>query len=587
MLSLEYTDRGAVAQRMFGNEHLILQPDADNADFALLLGTNPLVTQGMTLLQRRPRIGESLKGIQLRGGKVVVVDPRVTETAKVADMHVAIRPGTDLYLLLGMLKIVMSQELYDHDYVSQHTTGIRDWQVVLDDVCMSRISEVTDVPENLIEQLAAEFSRADSGFITTRVGVQTSHNSTLTEWLVQTLNAITGNIARKGGLYYHPGAINNIDLIHKFTKNKNNADSRIGGYPQLFGGPPASVFVQDVLSDSPQRIRALVVIAGNPVISFPNTAMVEEALKNLELLVCIDIYRSDTGSFADYNLPAATIYEKGGLHFLTQPFDPYPHLEWRPKILEPEGEVRPEWDIVRDISRSAGVNWLNNRGINILDKMMGLWGSRFTEEHLAQILLLSNLSQKKLLLGRLKKTRGGIKTGDPDFSKILEQFLHHSDHRINLAPPDLMEALKVAWREPSLPTTQFPLLLISGGRRLSSFNTWTHNMMPLSKTLKGNHAVLNPQDAATYGIDDGDMIQIQSETGLLELPVVVSQSVRSGVVMVHQFWGHQYKSGQVIARDTPGYNVNHLHSDTDLDRFTGMPVYNGTPCAIKKIGVAC
>ena len=583
VLSLEYTDRGAVAGQMFGNEHLVLQPDADNADFALLLGANPLVTQGMTLLQRRPRIGESLKNIQRRGGKVVVVDPRLTESAKIADQHVRIVPGTDLFLLLGMFNHITSQRRYDVTYVGRCTSGLDKLTEIGSRFSNSDISNITRIPEQIIKQLAEDLAAADRGFITTRVGVQTSRNTTLTEWLVQTLNALTGNIGRKGGLFYHPGAINNIRFIDTFTKDKNNSPSRIGHYPQIFGGPPASTLADDILSDSPERIRALVVIAGNPIISFPNTERMKRALERLELLVCIDIYRSDTGAFADYNLPAATIYEKGGLHFLTQPFDPYPFLEWRPKILEPEGEVRSEWDMVRDICRATRVPFLNNRLIDLLDRGLGLTGSGFTEEHLSQFLLLSSMSRKKMTLSKLKRSKYGIKIAEPDYESTLEQFINNPDRKIQLSPAEFIDELLSVSRNLPQYNSDYPFQLISGGRRLASFNSWTHNMPHLSKGLGGNRAIINRDDASSLGVADGDRVKLHTKTGSLEIPVELSDEIMHGVVMVHQFWGHSYESGQSYAKNKPGCNVNYLHSDTDLDKFSGMPVFNGTPCKVSRI----
>ncbi len=191
VLSLEYTDRGAVAERMLGNENIILQPDAAHASFALLLGTNPLVTQGMTLLQRRPRIGGDFKSIQQRGGKVVVVDPRRTETARVADEHIPIRPGTDLFLLIGMISRILATDTYSREFTAKHTTGLDAWQDLIRDFQLDHAAEITGVPSRTIARLADEFSAAEAAFVTTRVGVQTSYNTTLTEWAVQTLNALT------------------------------------------------------------------------------------------------------------------------------------------------------------------------------------------------------------------------------------------------------------------------------------------------------------------------------------------------------------------------------------------------------------
>jgi anaerobic selenocysteine-containing dehydrogenase len=576
VLSLEYTDRGAVAERVLGNENLILQPDAGRARFALLLGTNPLVTNGMTLLQRRPRISADLKAIRRNGGKVVVVDPRRTETAKIADEHVAIRPGTDLFLLVAMIRRILESGHADQAFLDRHATGHEDWRSLVEELDPARAARITDVPAARIERLADEFAVADGAFATTRVGVQTSHNTTLTEWAVMTLNAITGNIDRSGGVYFNPGAIDVPALIERFSKRRNPSTSRIGGYPQIFGGPPVPVFADDVLSDDPDRIRALVVVAGNPVITFPNTKKVERALRKLELLVCIDIYPSDTIAFADYALPAATLYEKGGLHFLTSTFEPYPFLEWRSKLMEPRGESRAEWDIFKSLSRAARVPFLNDPLLDRTARMLDAVGFRFTDDFLYRFLLLGKPSPR-----RLKRTPGGIQVGEIRFGEFLDHGICTRDARLHLAPPALAKALPEALAEPPLSTEEYPLLLVSGARRLAGYNSWTHHIAALAEKLGGNWATLNPADAARLGVAEGQRIHVQSRAGELEVEARISSDVREGVIAIHQFFGHKYDSGTTASRRFPGVNVNLLHDDEVRDRFCGMPVFNATPCRVR------
>ena len=579
VLSLEYTDRGAVAERVLGNENLTLQPDVDRARFALLLGTNPLVTNGMTLLQRRPRISADLKAIQRGGGKVVVVDPRCTETAKVADDHIAIRPGTDLFLLVAMIRRILESGSADHAFLERHATGHEQWSSLAERLDPARAAQITGIPLRQIEQLADEFAAADGAFATTRVGVQTSHNTTLTEWAVMVLNAITGNIDRPGGVYFNPGAIDVPALLERFSKRRNPAPSRIGGYPQIFGGPPAPVFADDVLSTDPDRIRALVVVAGNPVITFPNTEKVERALRSLELLVCIDIYPSDTIAFADYALPAATLYEKGGLHFLTSTFEPYPFLEWRSKIVEPRGESRSEWEIFKSLSRAARVPFLNDPLLDRFARILEAVGLNFSEDLLYRFLLLGKAS-----LGRLKRAPGGIKLGDIRFGELLDHGLRTSDGRLQLAPSDLVKALPEALDEPPASTEEYPFLLVSGVRRLAGYNSWTHHIAPLAEKLGGNWAILNPADAARLGVAEGQRVQVRSRAGELEIEARLSPDIREGVIGIHQFFGHKYESGTRSSRRFPGVNVNLLHDDQVRDRFCGMPVFNGTPCRVIPVG---
>ena len=215
-----------------------------------------------------------------------------------------------------------------------------------------------------------------------------------------------------------------------------------------------------MLSDDPERIRALVVVGGNPVITFPNTRKVEKALERLELLVSIDLYLSDTGTFADYNLPAATMYEKGGFHFLTSTFEPYPYAEWKPKLVEPRGEARSEWDIFRDLSRAAKVPFLNQPAVSAFDRLLGAFGSGVSDEDLARYLLLGQTS-----LGRLKRSSDGIKFADIRWGQFLESRLETDGRKVNLAPADFTEALGAALEHPPLPSAEYPLLLISGGGR--------------------------------------------------------------------------------------------------------------------------
>jgi anaerobic selenocysteine-containing dehydrogenase len=579
VLSLEYTDRGAVAQRVLGNENLILQPDPSRAHFALLLGTNPLVTNGMSLLQRRPRIGGELQAIRRRGGKVVVVDPRRTETARVADLHLAIRPGTDLFLLLGMIQRILRTGRFQEAYVRHHAVGLERWLELAESLELGPLLERTGIPPAQIEGLADEFAEADGAFATTRVGVQTGHNTTLTEWAVMTLNAITGNIDRPGGLFFNPGVLDIPRLIERFTRRRNPAPSRVGGYPQIFGGPPASVLADDVLSDDPGRVRALVVVAGNPVLSFPNTAKIEAALRRLELLVCVDIYPSDTASFAHYALPAATLFEKGTWHFLTSNFEPYPYAEWKPKVVEPRGEARSEWRIFKDLSRTAGVPFLNDPLLDRAARVLDGLGIGFNEDLLFQYLLIG-----KLNLRRLKRTPGGIKLGEVRYGELLRNGLHTPDHKLHLAPEEFVAALHEALQTPPDPTPDYPFLLISGARRAASFNSWTHNIPALMAKLKGNWATVNEADAARLGIASGQRIRVISPTGSLEIEARLSPDVRPGVVAVQQFWGHTYENAMRTSRSHPGVNVNFLHDDRALDRFTGMPVFNGTRCRLERLG---
>lgn len=240
---------------------------------------------------------------------------------------------------------------------------------------------------------------------------------------------------------------------------------------------------------------------------------------------------------------------------------------------------------MRDISRAADVNFLNDKFVDLIDRGLKLFGNGLSEAHFSQLLLLSPFSNKKISLRNLQKAEHGIEMGSLDKQDFFNQHIQTQDKRALLDPEDFKKGLHQALENPPLPTAQFPFLLISGGRRLATFNTWSKNLPSLMKSIDENHAVINHLDAQKLGIVDGDHIQLQTETGQIEIKAKTTPEIREGVVMVHQFWGHKFDTGQTLAKKRPGVNVNYLHSDRKLCQFTGMPVFNGTPCNMRKISI--
>ncbi len=580
VLSLEFTDRGANAQRMFGDEGLMLQPDADHTAHALLLGTNPVVTQGMALLQRRPRIRTDLRDIQRRGGSVTVVDPRRTETADLADTHLAIRPGTDLFLLVAMIRRILDTSAHDHDACERHSTGLDVWQRLAQRLTSAEAADICGIDAAEIDAEADRFASAPAAFATTRVGVQTAPNTTLTEWAVTTLNAITGNIDRPGGMVFHPGAGDPTGYLLPGLLRNNFAPSSRSGIGHIFGGLPATDLADNILSDEPDRVRALLVFAGNPLVTFPDTAKIEAALARLDLLVCLDIYLSDTATFADWVLPAATQFEKGSWHFMVGKYEATPRIEWRPQVIPPTGDARPEWHIIQDILVAADAPFLNNPDIHrqVLDHHAA--GEHYPEEAMYRAVLPDHLTLEEVMA-----TPGGIEFPLPAQGEFYEHHLKTHDHRIQLAPDEFVSALDLALDTPTRLSAEYPLMLISGFRRLRSFNSWTHNMPSLTDKLDEPHAHLHPATAAGLNITDGAPVRLVTEAGAITLPARITDRIRPDSVAVPQFWGHTYPSGQLHARRRPGNNINRLHTTTDADQFTGMPVFNGRPCRVEPADV--
>jgi len=578
VLSLEFTDRGAVASRVYGDEGVMLQPDAATSDHALLLGTNPVVTQGMALLQRRPHIRGDLRDIQRRGGSLTVVDPRETETTSFSDHHLAIRPGTDLHFLVGLIAHILRNGLADEAWIDSHVDGIDEWRRICGAVDLDEIAEICDLPRPAIEAEAERFATAESAFATTRVGVQTGPNTTLTELAVTTLNAITGNIGRAGGMVFHGGATEPAKYLLDGLLRNNFTPSRIGNHAHIFGGLPASLLADDILSDDDDRVRALIVFAGNPVISFPDTPKIEAALERLDLLVSLDIYHSDTATFADWSLPATTQFEKPSMHFMVDKYDQTRRLEWKPQVVEPSGDARPEWNIMQDIMVAADAPFLNNPDLHAKVVEHRAEGTFYPEREMYE-----GVMPDGVVLQDVIDAPQGIELAPYDHRRFFEDHVALPSGRMQIGPEDLVEGLDTILRAAPSTDEGFPLLLISGQRRLRSFNSWTHNMASLTAPLSEPTATIHPDLAGEYGLVDGDDIELRTAHGQISITVTVKSSIRPDTVAVPQFWGHTYESGQLHARQRPGVNVNHLHGTSELDAYTAMPIFNGRPCAISRV----
>lgn len=576
VLSLEFTDRGAVASRVYGDEGVMLQPDANSTHHALLLGTNPVVTQGMALLQRRPRIRGDLRDIQRRGGTVTVVDPRETETTALADQHLAIRPGTDLYLVVAMIAHILRRGLADRAWCEEHANGLDQWDRISTLVDIDSVAAICGLPAASIAAEAERFACAPSAFATTRVGVQTGPNTTLTEWAVTTLNAITGNVDRPGGMIYHGGATEPAKYLLDGLLRNNFTPSRIGNYPHIFGGLPATVLADDILSDAPDRVRALIVFAGNPVISFPDTAKMEAALDRLELLVCLDIYLSDTATFGQWALPATTQFEKPSMHFMVDKYEQSRRIEWKPQVVEPAGDARPEWHVVQDICVAAGVPFLNNPAIHQQVIEHRARNAFYTERNMYEGVLPDGVT-----LDEIMASPGGIELPAPEPGSFFDEYVRTADHKLQLAPADFMAAIDHVLEDERVSDPRFPYWLISGYRRLRSFNSWTHNMPSLCDPLAEPAAMIHPDVAARLSVTDGALVTLTTAHGSIVLPAKVSSRIRADTIAVPQFWGHTYESGQTRARERPGVNVNRLHNTDDRDPYTGMPMFNARPCRIE------
>ncbi len=576
VLTLEFTNRYLVMEKMYGKQFHVTQPDLDQTDCLLIFGSNPMVSLD------HPGIVVSLKNLNRRGAKLIVVDPRKTETAQMADIHVDLLPGTDLFMLRAVYTHIFGKGLQDKEFLDKHCVGAELLQQ-LPPVSAEEASRICGVPAETILRVADEFATARSASAVCKLGVNVSTNCTLTYWLLEALNAVTGNVDKPGGLLFNPGILD-MNLLSKVAAGFKKRKSHIGGFPYLSNSYPASEISRAILMDSPDRVRALIVDAGDPALLFPNSSRFEEAVDRLDLLVSVDIYMNETAQKADFVLPATNFFEKDDLYIIFPDHFPYPFGQWKHKVVDPPEEVKPEWEIFRELSRHMGVPVLNQwpmelmfRGGEVLGKMLGT-PDRFAFDPKNYYRLLLG-AMGKVKFGKLMKNPHGVKAGDIRFGAALKRMATPSK-KIEVAPAEFVEALKQVAPPPD-PSDRFPLTLITGERSPHTKNTQLRGVTSLTKKQSGNSLRINTVDAASASIRDGDRVKVTTENGAAAVQANVTEDIRPGVVSLTHGWGRRlFHPETQTTVEQQGTNANLLTGDENLDELCGMPVYNAIPCAV-------
>jgi formate dehydrogenase len=581
--SQDVSNRFAASAFLYGSPYIVPIPDLARTDFLLIVGANPLVSHGSVM--SAPRVKDQLHAITDRGGRVVVVDPRRSETARAFE-HVPVHPDGDAFLLLSILEAIFSDGLEDADAIAAQSRGV----VALRALAMEHPAERTEIHTGVdatqVRRLARDLARAERAAVYGRTGSCLGRNATVVSFLLDALNLVTGNLDREGGAVFGDPPVDFerlASLVNLATYDR--VRSRVGDLPEVLGSLPASVMAKEMTTPGKGQIRAFFVSAGNPVLSVPNGAELEAAMAGLDLSVAIDLYVSDTSRLCDFVLPATTMYEREDfplpfLSLFTTPF-----IQMTDPVTEPAGEARQEWEIIDQISRRVGVVPSSLR----LLRFAGKAGIRLTPERLVDLILRAGpggdwfgLRRGRLSVAELRRNPHGIVLGDRLKGDVLRSKIRHRDRRVRLDPPEVLaDASTLAARNGHDP--DFPLRLI-GLRELRSHNSWMHNSPLLMRGDRRHTARVHPDDAAAAGLADGDACRVTSPHGSVELPATLTDEVRRGTVAVPHGWGHR-GGGWQVANGAGGANVNALaSSDPDeLERLAGMAHLNGIPIRIEPV----
>lgn len=582
--SQDINSRFVASRLLYGAISQLPFPDLPRTDFLLVLGANPLVSHGSAL--RSPRIKDDLASIVERGGRVVVVDPRRTETARRYE-HIAVQPDTDAWLLLSLLQVIFEEGLADDEALDRQTTGGAALRAAASAFPPERTEYRTGVEAPAVRDLARAFACAPSASAYGRTGACLGRHATLVCFLLDALSTVTGNLDRAGGTLFARGVIPLEELGERARALSYNEErSRVGDHPDVMGTFPAAIMAEEMTTPGAGQLRALISTAGNPVLSVPNGRALAAALPGLDLFVAMDLYVNETNRYADYVLPATTFLERSDMQWGFASASPTVFMQDTEAVVPPYGQAREEWSVYDDLARLMNMSLLAQgplarfNGIFVCLERLGL--IRITPRRIFELLLRVGPYGDRfgwrrggLTSRRLRQRPHGVVLAEHAPTGILHEMVQHADRRVHLYPAEIRDEMRALGdrhrRDPA-----YPLQLI-GLRELRSHNSWMHNSETLMRGARPrrHRARINPTDAAAAGLVEGAQVRIVSASGAIETEVAITDEVKAGTIAVPHGWGHD--GGWLRANAAGGANVNDLTSSRsdDLERLAGMSVLNG------------
>jgi formate dehydrogenase len=582
--SQDVNNRFVASSLLYGTPVVVPIPDLRRTELLLIVGANPLVSHGSVLTA--PRIKDDLRGIVERGGRVVVVDPRCSETARAFE-HVAITPDTDAWLLLSLLHVIFEEDLQDDAALATQARGTEVLRRLVAPHAPEETAARTGIAAQVTRALARDLATRRAA-VYGRTGSCLGRHGTLVSFLLDALNVVTGNLDREGGAIFGTGPIELEKILKRMgAATYDTYRSRIGNLPEVLGSLPASVMAKEMTTPGPGQIKAFFVSSGNPVLSVPNGAELEAALAGLELMVAIDLYVTDTTRHADYILPGTTFLEREDFPSAFLTFHTSQFVQWTEPVVEPRGEARQEWEIIDAIARRIGMTPVSAAPARWLGKL----GVRFSPRFALDALIRTGprgdwfgLRPNGLSIAKLRRHPHGIVLADAQPTGVLERKVFHRDKRVHLDPPEIAREVRALIDENGHDPA-FPMRLI-GLRELRSHNSWMHNVPKLMSAGRIHAARIHPDDARACQINDGEPCRVSSAHGTVELPAKVTDEVTPGTIAIPHGWGHQGQWRRATAAG--GANVNVLASSEpdQLERLAGMAFLNGIPVRLEAVARA-
>jgi anaerobic selenocysteine-containing dehydrogenase len=603
--SVDQQPKNLSSELLYGNAWLFPVPDLARTDFFVCMGGNPMVSQGSLL--GAPDVGRELKDIRARGGKIVVIDPRRSETAEMADRHLFIRPGTDALLLMAWVNELFMRGAVQLGALADRVKCVNELQQLAQPFTPEGVAQRTGVSAASLRQLIDDFAAAKRPVLYGRIGLCTQSYGTLASWLVDVINLLQGRLDEEGGaMFARPATGQNESRGQPEPLQHGRWHSRARGFPEYMSMLPASCMGEEMECAGEDAVHALITVAGNPVLSVPNGKRIDAAMEGVDFKVALDIYINETTRHADYILPSTTQLEHSNYDFLFSAFAQRNYAHYSPQVFAKEEGALDQFEIFLELlARMNGMQSsdldaimldgmvdtvLQSPALEGLDKARVLAASAHHEggERLLDILLRVgphgdrfDVDSDGLNLDRVKAHPHGLDLG-PLQPNVLQYFINTEGGAIRLLHPLLeadIERLRGSLEE------AVPELVLIGRRHIRDMNSWLHNLPNYARGANRCTLMMHPQDAASRGIKDGGEVNITSAVGSLRVPVEFHDGLMPGVVSLPHGFGHRYAGTRqsVASSQLPGVSANDLVDDQHLDQPSGTSVVNGVAVEVRGI----
>jgi anaerobic selenocysteine-containing dehydrogenase len=599
---------------MYGHWLSMAVPDIERSDFLLVLGANPMASNGS--LWTVPDFRGKAKAMKARGGRLVVIDPRRTETAALADAHHFIRPGGDVFLLLGMVHTLFAEGLVKLGRLQPHVAGLDALQDAVQPFGADAMAARCGIDAQTVRSLARELAAAERGCVYGRLGTCVQAYGTTCSWLIDVLNILSGHLDEPGGAMFPRAAAFAANTAGTPGRGRGIVTgrhrSRVSGAPEVYGELPMTCLAEEIETPGDGQVKALITIASNPVLSAPNGPRLAKALEGLDFMLSLDIYLNETTRHADVILPGLSALEDTHYDVAFPQFSVRNHARYSPAVLAPPEGSPAEWEtllrlaaLLQGRGAQADIGALDDALVaedvrklagDQADAVMQMVSTHRGPERLLDLALRSGpfgdgfgRRPEGLTLDRLKAAPHGIDLGP--LAPRVPELLRTPSGCIELAPPSLLDDLRRVAADVGADTSDATGdAVIIGRRQVRSNNSWMHNLPTLAKGPFRCTALVHPQDAARWGLQHGGQARIsRAEDQSIDVQVEVSDEMMPGVISLPHGWGHTLPGARLaVATERPGANLNAVLDDSLRDPLSGNAVLGGVavriaPCGTRKI----